>query len=338
MVRRAEARSAARAEPRSRCRAPRPSRRQRKARRRRRRRPTTRRRPTRKNGADGRRAAQPVAPSSRRDDARSPASGIGARPAARWRAATRRSRRDEDGRRSTTSASAAAGRRCACSRCPQYTQGYDGPRTDFRETIYWNPSVKTDADGTPTVTFFVSDAVTSFRATAEGVSARRHRRAAARPSSSRRCRSPSTRTCRSRSPSGDTIRLPVTLTNETDRRARRRRSTRRSARRSSSASSPVAGTIHLAAGEKKTLLLPARGRRDRRRRRRPARARARAGLKDELKKKIRVVPLGFPFEVSRVGHARSAGKRAAHDLDLAGALPGSIHGDRDDVPVAARRR
>ncbi len=41
-------------------------------------------------------------------------------------------------------------------------------RNDFRETIYWNPVVQTDEDGKATVTFYNSDATTTFRAIAEG--------------------------------------------------------------------------------------------------------------------------------------------------------------------------
>src|SRR5262249_34010126 len=54
---------------------------------------------------------------------------------------------------------------------PQYTRAYDGPRTDFRETVYWNPVVETSASGDADVSFVTSDAVTSFRATVEGFSA-----------------------------------------------------------------------------------------------------------------------------------------------------------------------
>lgn len=52
---------------------------------------------------------------------------------------------------------------------PDYSGLHDGPRTDFRETIHWAPQVRTDRSGEATVTFFLSDAVTSFRAIAEGV-------------------------------------------------------------------------------------------------------------------------------------------------------------------------
>jgi len=52
---------------------------------------------------------------------------------------------------------------------PDYAGAHDGPRTDFRETVHWAPSVRTDASGQATVTFYLSDSVTSFRAIAEGV-------------------------------------------------------------------------------------------------------------------------------------------------------------------------
>lgn len=46
-----------------------------------------------------------------------------------------------------------------------------GDRVDFAETLYWNTGVKTDAKtGTATVSFTTSDAVTSFRASADAYS------------------------------------------------------------------------------------------------------------------------------------------------------------------------
>ena len=50
-----------------------------------------------------------------------------------------------------------------------YQPGYEGPRNDFRDTIFWAPSVQTDAKGRATVRFAASDAVTRFRVTTEGV-------------------------------------------------------------------------------------------------------------------------------------------------------------------------
>lgn len=42
-------------------------------------------------------------------------------------------------------------------------------RTDFRNTIYWNPEIEIGASGKGSVEFYASDDITSFRATVEGV-------------------------------------------------------------------------------------------------------------------------------------------------------------------------
>lgn len=42
-------------------------------------------------------------------------------------------------------------------------------RTDFRQTIYWNPVVQTDENGKAELEFYNSDAITSFKITAEGI-------------------------------------------------------------------------------------------------------------------------------------------------------------------------
>lgn len=52
---------------------------------------------------------------------------------------------------------------------PQYATPATTERNDFRETIYWNPVVQTDKDGTATLEFYNSDAATTFRAIAEGI-------------------------------------------------------------------------------------------------------------------------------------------------------------------------
>lgn len=52
---------------------------------------------------------------------------------------------------------------------PAYLTTYTEERTDFRETIYWNPVVQTDKDGKAEVEFYNSDAGTTFRAVAEGI-------------------------------------------------------------------------------------------------------------------------------------------------------------------------
>lgn len=43
-------------------------------------------------------------------------------------------------------------------------------RTDFRNTIYWNPNVEIGYSGKKTIEFYTSDDITSFRTTVEGIS------------------------------------------------------------------------------------------------------------------------------------------------------------------------
>ena len=54
---------------------------------------------------------------------------------------------------------------------PVYAAGAKAPavRSDFRETLYWNPNVKVDRTGKAVLEFFASDEITSFRAIAEGI-------------------------------------------------------------------------------------------------------------------------------------------------------------------------
>jgi hypothetical protein len=52
---------------------------------------------------------------------------------------------------------------------PSYQPDYTGPRTDFRETVFWSPAVQTGQDGKAQVSFFLSDAVTSFRVQTEAI-------------------------------------------------------------------------------------------------------------------------------------------------------------------------
>lgn len=202
---------------------------------------------------------------------------------------------------------------------PQYTKGYAGPRTDFRETIYWNANVDTGSDGTATVTFPVSDAVTSFRATAEGVSA------GGLPGGGEVViQSKMPLSLDARLPvevtSGDKIKLPVSLTNETDEPIEADL-TANFGSAFKLADNP-AGKIHLKPHERKSLFFPldvvaTTGEAN------VSLAVSARGLEDKLEKKIRVVPLGFPFEVSASGTAK-AGANTQHAFDLSEALPGSI--------------
>ena len=201
---------------------------------------------------------------------------------------------------------------------PQYKPGHDGPRTDFRETIYWSHDVRTAKDGTAQVKFVVSDAVTSFRAVAEGVSAgglpgRGDAVVQAKLPVSLDVRMPTEVS------QGDKLELPVTLTNETDRAitADVQVAFGPSFKQGEHA---LSKPVKLAAGEKRAFFIPLTvvgqaGEGD------AQISLTTLGLKDEIHKKIRVVPLGFPFETGVSGTVKGSAK---HELDLAGALPGSI--------------
>ncbi len=53
---------------------------------------------------------------------------------------------------------------------PVYNQQNPSPlRTDFRNTIYWNPVIQTDENGYAEFNFYTSDAITAFKITSEGV-------------------------------------------------------------------------------------------------------------------------------------------------------------------------
>jgi len=52
---------------------------------------------------------------------------------------------------------------------PAHAGTFDGVRTDFRDTVHWAPNVTTGDDGRAEVRFVLSDALTTFRVTAEGL-------------------------------------------------------------------------------------------------------------------------------------------------------------------------
>ncbi|MGC4117769.1 MAG: alpha-2-macroglobulin family protein [Myxococcales bacterium] len=88
-------------------------------------------------------------------------------------------------------------------------------RVDFAETLYWNAGVKTDVNGEATVKFGLSDAVTTFRAFADGVAGD-----GALGSASAGLESVQPFYVEAKLPlevtSGDVIRLPIALVNGTE--------------------------------------------------------------------------------------------------------------------------
>ena len=202
---------------------------------------------------------------------------------------------------------------------PDYPRNYDGPRNDFRETIFWAPDVRTGADGTATVTFPTSDAVTSFRVVAEGASLGGLPGHGEALFKSELPLSLDTKLPLEVS-AGDKISLPVSLTNKTDHALTATLDARFGAAFKLTAA--PTGQLTLAAGEKKTLLFPLEvvskgaGEGD------VAISVTTVGLKDSVEKKIKVVPLGFPIEAAASGTARKG--IARHVFDTSGALPGTL--------------
>lgn len=216
---------------------------------------------------------------------------------------------------------------------PEYSKNYDGPRSDFRETVYWNPTVQTNARGEAEVSFAVSDAVTSFKATAEGFSA------AGLPGGGEA-------SIQSKLPlvldahlptevtSGDTVKLPITIANETDEPMEATLEAKfGTAFRL--VSNPLTGKVKIKAKDKTTVEFPLEvvatdGAADVELRI------ASKGIMDEVKKQIRVVPKGFPVEIAASGTARK-GESSRQVIELSGAMPGTVHASVSmyPSPVAA---
>ncbi len=201
---------------------------------------------------------------------------------------------------------------------PVYPLEYAGPRTDFRETVYWSPVVRTGKDGKATITFPVSDAITSFRVFAEGVGGGAPGRAekviASKLPFSMNVKLPLEVS------QGDIMKLPLTLSNEVDRdlpvslnasfgdqltlkNAVALDSPKLAAHKRASLYYDVEVTG--VQGESAVMFAANAG-----------------GLKDEFTRRVNVVPLGFPQSEQRSGTSQA---KDVHTFDLGEALPGSIN-------------
>jgi len=205
---------------------------------------------------------------------------------------------------------------------PNYgnAEDYDGPRNDFRETIFWQPSVKTNERGKATVDFYLSDAVTSFRVVAEGGTAGG---SLGRGEAMVRSKLPISLAVKmpNEVSADDTLQLPITLVNETKRRETAKLEW--SFGKAFKLVKPLPASVTLDGGERVSLFAELRVvgdgknpddgalavRMDARR------------LKDEVAKTVKVVPLGFPQEVSLSG---TLADKSRHEVDLGGIIPGSI--------------
>lgn len=202
---------------------------------------------------------------------------------------------------------------------PNYQPDYSGPRTDFRETVFFQPSVRTDAEGRAQVRFTLSDAVTSFRVVGEGVGAG----AAGRGEAILKSSLPFSMVAKApvEVSEGDRIDMPLVLQNERERPLQVDLSA--SFGDLLKLERPVertGGTI--AAGAREALFYPisVTGKRGRSKLRFVASA---SGLRDEFERELVVSPRGFPQHVARSGQVQD---RVVAELDLGDLLPGTADG------------
>lgn len=199
---------------------------------------------------------------------------------------------------------------------PEYRGERPERRTDFRETVFWAPSVATNGKGRATVRFPLSDAVTAFRVMAEGVGGGLVGRGEGVIKSSL----PFSMAVKLpvEVSTGDAPNLPLTLTNETAE-ALKVKVEARFGSLLTSEPSHARREISLGAGERRTLFYPLRvtGAEGQSEVTFVAEA---GGLKDAFTRHVHVEPLGYPREVSFGGEVLGT---VSHAVDLSGALPQS---------------
>ena len=200
---------------------------------------------------------------------------------------------------------------------PRYKSDFKGKRTDFRETVYWAPRVRTGDDGQASVSFYLSDAVTSFRIFAEGVgrglAGRTEKVFKSSLPFSMHIKLPVEVSAR------DRMNLPLILTNETSKplTVTVGASFGKLLKAESSAKKRK---VYLRAGQRKSLFyrVTVTGVRGKSKVSFAARA---GGLKDEFVRQVTVVPLGFPMDISYSGEVLGTAK---HRFDLSDAVPGTV--------------
>jgi hypothetical protein len=202
---------------------------------------------------------------------------------------------------------------------PNYAPGYSGPRNDFRETVFWQPAVQTGQDGKATVSFVLSDAVSSFRVLTEGVGSG----AAGRDETVIKSSLPFSVAVKLplEVSEGDRVMLPVVLSNEQNQPLRVDLQSnfgtlltleKQVARTSGTIGGGLRDTLYFPLsvsgkkGESEVRLVAETG-----------------GLRDELVRSVRVSPRGFPQHISRSGRMREGWNS---DVLLAEAMPGTSDG------------
>lgn len=199
---------------------------------------------------------------------------------------------------------------------PAFNADYAGARNDYRETVFWAPSVKTDNQGRANVKFVLSDAVTSFRVFSEGVGAG----LAGRDETVFKSSLPFSMAVKLplEVSAGDRPLIPVTLSNDSERALDVKLDAAFGALMKASGDAGKGGA--LAAGQRKSLFFPldvsgTRGLSE------VHLSAAAGGLKDEVLRGIPVVPVGFPQLFEKSGQIKG---QATHEIDLGKANKGSV--------------
>lgn len=199
---------------------------------------------------------------------------------------------------------------------PVFDASYSGPRNDYRETVFWAPTVKTDNKGRANVKFVLSDEVTSFRVFSEGVGGG----VAGRDETVFKSSLPFSLSAKLplEVSAGDKPLIPVTFTNESERALDVTFDASFGEMMKSQAAANKLGK--LAAGQRKSLFIPlevtgVRGSSQ------VMLAAHSSGLKDEVLRSIPVAPLGFPQVFEKSGQVRG---QATHEIDLGKASKGSV--------------
>jgi outer membrane protein OmpA-like peptidoglycan-associated protein len=208
---------------------------------------------------------------------------------------------------------------------PDYRGVAPGPRTDFRDTVFWAPRVTTGADGRARVKLTLSDAVTSFRVVAEGV-ATRGQRLGLVGRGEHVFRSDRPLSVAARLPlevsAGDEILVPVTVANERSEPVEARVRLEHDALVQPAAQLPD-GRRRLAPRSRQTLYYPLRVVGQRGGAALTVAASA-GGYADEVTRRIPVTPVGFPLVVSRSGNVGGPAGVARQVVDVGQVVPGSV--------------
>ncbi len=206
---------------------------------------------------------------------------------------------------------------------PTFESSYQGPRDDFRETVFWTPSVSTGQDGKASLKFVLSDAVTSFRIFAEGVGGSPAMQMLGRSETVFKSTLPFSLSMKLplEVSAGDQPLIPITVSNDSKRS---QTITLRTSFGLLMQPSGVLPTLNgpLAAGERKSLFYPLTVSAV------PGQSLVRAGLSagglnDEVLRTIPVVPLGFPQLYEKSGQIKD---QVTHEFDLSSATLGSVQG------------